>query len=126
MTYPNFLRFIKHIGLEILESDMSFAVTRFGFPHPGATTPIRGKFEWAGTSPSALFCQWTNLFNPSHWRMVWDIIRFNNQSLQTLRDGAGEEESIGQWLDQRGYGEAFRRNYLIVSTHRKPSHLRRG
>lgn len=57
--------------------------------------------------------------------MVWDIIRFNNQSLETLREfekkkkkGAGEDAggSIGEWLDQRGYGQGFRRNYLVVSS----------
>lgn len=111
VTYPNFLRFVGQIGVEILESDMSFAVTRSG------RDGQRGKFEWAGTSLGALFCQKTNLLNPSHWRMVWDIIRFNNQSLETLRgarDGEGGAGSIGEWLDARGYGEGFRRNYLIV------------
>jgi hypothetical protein len=84
----------------------------------------RGAFEWAGGSPSSLFCQWSNLFNASHWRMVWDIIRFNYQSLETLRLYQNKnfkiekEQSIGQWLEERGYGENFRRNYLIVSEFR--------
>lgn len=153
VTYPNFLRFVKHIGVEILESDMSFSVSRWGIPRLPTTLtffaslfptilngdssrtrqtlarpgekgqPVRGWFEWAGTSPAALFCQVTNLANPSHWKMVWDVIRFNNQSLETLRNfeskkGRGEDEagSIGDWLDKRGYGEGFRRNYLIPMT----------
>jgi predicted NAD/FAD-binding protein len=81
----------------------------------------RGAFEWAGGSPSSLFCQWSNLFNASHWRMVWDIIRFNYQSLETLHlyqsnaVSPQKEQSIGEWLQKRGYGDNFRRNYLIVS-----------
>lgn len=181
VTYPNFLRFVQYVGAEIIESDMSFSVSRWGIPRlPGRLTPfaslfptilytdedkagaangvsngtpkkgksqpngarpspppspsrqtlsrpgergnkaVRGWFEWAGGSPAALFCQGTNIVNPSHWRMVWDIIRFNNQSLETLRraEGRGEGEmgTIGEWLDERGYGVAFRRNYLIVSS----------
>lgn len=111
VTYPNFLRFIKHIGAEILESDMSFAVTRHGFLDG---KEVQGKFEWAGTSLGALFCQWTNVFNPLHWRMVWDIVRFNLQSVESLRTSTGDTQSIGEWLDERGYGQGFRRNYLIV------------
>lgn len=130
VTYPNFLRFVKLIGATILESDMSFSVSRWGGASAAASPPKtspggssreakRGWFEWAGSSPGALFCQGSNLLNPSHWRMVWDVIRFNNQSLETLRqcgEGSGEKDagSIGDWLDARGYGDSFRRNYLIV------------
>ncbi|KAK0522907.1 hypothetical protein OC835_006421 [Tilletia horrida] len=164
VTYPNFLRFIKHVGVRIIESDMSFAVTRTAPPSaprskalfsprptssspsatkpespltadaPGLssgaqgqqTAPIHGQFEWAGTSPVSLFCQWTNLLDPNHWRMVWDIIRFNYQSIETLREEdarraserskAGAEESIGEWIQKRGYGDAFIKNYLIPMT----------
>lgn len=97
----------------------------------------RGGFEWAGGSPISLFCQKRNLLDPNHWRMVFDILKFNIQSLETLRKAKGkedrrerigikaengiefddedEEESIGDWLDKRDYGEYFWKNYLIVS-----------
>ncbi|CCF49211.1 hypothetical protein NDA10_003251 [Ustilago hordei] len=116
-TYPNFLAFLKLAGIAILNSDMSFSVSRYlgGY----------GAFEWAGGSVGALFCQTSNLFNPAHWRMVWDIIRFNQQSLDYLRTchqsekqgrGGKREESIGEWLDQRNYSPSFRKNYLIPMT----------
>lgn len=149
VTYPNFLRFLTHIEAPILVSDMSFAVSRakaleepsFQLPFSRSYFPSlprhirsnnantrkeRGAFEWAGSTPLALFCQWSNLFDPSHWRMIWDIIRFNHQSIESLREweasevtdaqAEAEEETIGQWLDQRRYGPNFRRNYLIVSS----------
>ncbi|EST08618.1 hypothetical protein PSEUBRA_001692 [Kalmanozyma brasiliensis GHG001] len=116
VTYPNFLRFLQLTGVPILDSDMSFSVTRFISSLGGY-----GAFEWAGGSPAALFCQSSNLFNPSHWRMVWDIIRFNQQSVDYLRlckanPVEGAEISIGQWLDERSYSEGFRKNYLIPMT----------
>ena len=82
---------------------MSFAVTR-----------DRGAFEWAGGSPAQLFAQRTNLLNPGHWRMVWDIIRFNAGSLKLLRQG-DSGESIGDYLRRNNYSDAFRDNYLLVS-----------
>lgn len=122
---------------------MSFAVSRtaeltvpktlppFGHAFPSLTktgeVKEKGKFEWAGASASSLFCQWSNFFSASHWRMVWDIIRFNYQSLDTLRTYQGKaqvspekEQSIGQWLEVRGYGDSFKRNYLIVRAKERP------
>lgn len=159
VTYPNFLNFIRHLDLEIIASDMSFAVSRTSpLPQPktlpsrlqsmfptlarktegkgpagsnqkSAKTGIvkeRGAFEWAGNSVGGLFCQASNIVSPSHWRMVWDVVRFNYQSIASLRafDRASEEQrrsmpfasqSIGSWLDERGYSREFARNYLIVS-----------
>ena len=176
VTYPNFLRFLQTVGVEIIASDMSFAVSRAALPRlpkslaplfadsfptitssgqklwpqanrksltngaakgpktngkaiadagamqDGKLHPELGAFEWAGGSPASLFCQLVNVFDPAHWRMVWDIIRFNHESLVTLKKAANSKaghaalnESIGQWLDKRGYSVSFRRNYLIVS-----------
>ena len=81
---------------------MSFSVSR-----------DRGLFEWAGTSLGALFAQSRNLINPGQWRMVWDILRFNNASLELLRKGSSEE-SIGRYLEREGYSDSFRDNYLLV------------
>ena len=122
VTYPNFLRFLQAERVDILDSDMSFSVSR-----------DHGAFEWAGTSPAALFCQPENLVNPAHWRMVWDILRFNQQAVEFLRNNnsaasacaptAREREtaigigiSIGQWLNERGYSHAFVANYLVPMT----------
>lgn len=110
VTYPNFLRFLRLTGIEILDSDMSFSVTRY------RSDVGYGAFEWAGGSPGQLFAQATNLLNPSHWRMVWDILRFNQQSIDFLRTATNSSQSIGEWLDERKYSAGFRRNYLIPMT----------
>ncbi|PWY96845.1 FAD/NAD(P)-binding domain-containing protein [Testicularia cyperi] len=115
VTYPNFLRFLHLTGIRILDSDMSFSVTRW------TKSQGYGSFEWAGGSSTALFARATNLFNPGHWRMVWDILRFNHQSVDFLRqvkegEVSDQEISIGQWLDERGYSHSFRKNYLIPMT----------
>lgn len=97
-----------------------------------------GLFEWAGTSLAAVFAQRRNLFSPRVWRMIFDIIRFNQFALDLLKDeeksqvyrnsngyanGNGKEvhqkekqETIGEYLDREGYSDAFRDDYLIPMT----------
>jgi predicted NAD/FAD-binding protein len=68
------------------------------------------------------------------WRMIFDIIRFNQYALDLLKieerseeyvngntNGNGvhhaeEQESIGQYLAREGYSDAFRDDYLIPMT----------
>ncbi|SCV74586.1 BQ2448_7615 [Microbotryum intermedium] len=104
VTYPNFLAFLLETGIPYLSSDMSFSVSR-----------DRGLFEWAGASPAALFAQPLNLLNPSHWRMVWDILRFNVGALEVLQRG-DRGESIGDYLARERYSQTFIDNYLLPMT----------
>lgn len=82
-----------------MDSEMSFSVSH-----------EQGQFEWAGGSLSALFGQHINVINPRHWRMIWDILRFNAEAL----DSVGEPGSIGDYLSRKGYGQGFIENYLLV------------
>lgn len=69
------------------------------------------------------------------WQMIFDIVRFNQFALDLLSEedeseidisGANgsakhvgkpaQQQSIGEYLDQEGYSEAFRNNYLIPMT----------
>jgi predicted NAD/FAD-binding protein len=82
-----------------------------------------GAFEWSGTSGSALFAQSENALKPSFWRMIFDIVRFNQFALDLLSIAPGPssgsvtaETSIGEYLEREGYSEAFRDDYLIPMT----------
>lgn len=70
------------------------------------------------------------------WRMIFDIIRFNQFALDLLKledrsteyvdvnvngNGNGvhhaeEQETIGEYLDRMNYSDAFRDDYLIPMT----------
>ncbi|KAL2179925.1 uncharacterized protein P884DRAFT_275513 [Thermothelomyces heterothallicus CBS 202.75] len=104
-TYPNFLSFLKRIGVETEPTEMSFSVSR-----------DHGWFEWAGSSLSTVFCQRGNLLSPSMWRMLFDVVRFNNFALDLLRADDSADETIGEYLERQGYSKAFRDNYLIPMT----------
>lgn len=94
-----------------------------------------GAFEWAGTSLSAVFAQRANLLRPSMWRMIFDLIRFNQFALDLLAESDESEEdpsgangtdakfrkprrqeSIGAYLDRERYSDSFRNDYLIPMT----------
>jgi len=104
-TYPNFLNFLGRIGVKTEPTEMSFSVSR-----------DQGRFEWAGSSLDAVFCQRGNLLSPSMWRMLFDIVRFNKFALDLLKSDDPTEETIGEYLHRQGYSNAFRDNYLIPMT----------
>lgn len=100
-------------------TEMTFGVSR-----------DQGLFEWAGTSLGAIFSQKRNIFSPKMWRMIFDIIRFNQFSLDLLMEDDeglsheksglltfnGRSETIGEYLDREGYSDAFKDDYLIPMT----------
>lgn len=102
----------------MVPTEMTFGVSR-----------DHGLFEWAGTSLSSIFCQRRNLLSPRFWRMIFDIVRFNQFALDLLREDAVAAElsengdiihssalTIGEYLDREGYSDAFRDNYLMPMT----------
>lgn len=119
-TYPNFIRFLRQVGVEPVQTEMTFSVTR-----------DHGAFEWSGEG-RGIFAQRRNLFRPRHWRMIFDIIRFNQFALDLLaeddEDGIKRlgfpkqsrnvvaEMSIGEYLEREGYSQSFRDDYLIPMT----------
>lgn len=119
-TYPNFIRFLKEVGVDPVETQMTFGVSR-----------DNGAFEWSGEG-QGIFAQRRNLFRLRHWRMIFDIIRFNQFALDLLADddeGAAtrlgstiegrkysRDMTIGQYLEKEGYSRSFRDDYLIPMT----------
>lgn len=82
-----------------------------------------GLFEWAGDNLATIFIQPQRLLDPNHWRLIYDVLRFNacarrlvvGWSLEKDGDSGFGELSIGEYLEREGYSDAFRDNYLIVS-----------
>lgn len=110
-TYPNFINFLNmypDLAERILPTEMTFAVSR-----------DMGAFEWAGNNLATVFCQPSRLLDPNMWRLIYDVLRFNASAQKLLleleRTGVQDEEiSIGDYLEQHGYSDSFRDNYLIV------------
>ena len=102
-TYPNFIRLMDELKVKNLPTEMGFSV------HCERTG-----FEYSGSSLGSLFAQRKNIFNPSFWRMLWDIVRFNKEAITDLETGKIPEGiTLGEYLQSRGYGSYFIDRYLV-------------
>lgn len=102
-TYPGFIKLMDRLGVASRPSEMGFSVSC-------ATTGL----EYSGSSLDTLFAQRRNLVSPMFLRMVWDIARFNRAVKRDLEAGSLRPDmTLGQYLQQGGYGSGFCRYYLI-------------
>lgn len=100
LNYPNLTGLFATLGVPTQASDMSFAASVDGV-------------EYAGDSLATLFAQRRRLLDPLHWRMLFDITRFNREARAALAAGALGERTLGEFLDAGGYGAALRERYLL-------------
>jgi predicted NAD/FAD-binding protein len=106
-TYPNLLPMFAHLGIETALSDMSFGIK--------LTDAVgRSRLEWCGSDDlSTTFAQKRNLFRPRFLGMLRDLLRFNRAAQALSDSGAPMPGTLGAYLDQHGYGRAFRDWYLV-------------
>jgi predicted NAD/FAD-binding protein len=100
-TYPNFIRLLDEIGQDSQPSEMSFSVQADD-----------GRIEYSGSSLNALFAQRRNIVRPSFYRMIRDILRFNEKALQDIEQ-LDESASIGRYLAENDYSDEFVDHYLV-------------
>ncbi len=100
-TYPNFVTLLNKLGVKSQLSDMSFSVKC-----------ERTGLEYNGTSLNRLFAQRRNLFRPSFYRMIRDILRFNRKSIELLRTPE-LGPSLGSYLERGGYTKEFIDHYIV-------------
>jgi len=99
-TYPLFLALLEELGVEYENSNMSFSVF----------SKISG-LEYNGTSLNTLFSQRKNLFNYKFIKMIFEILRFNKESLRILE--AQEELTLGEYLRDNRYSDYFSKHYIL-------------
>lgn len=100
-TYPNFIKLLEKLGVESQASDMSFSVKC-----------ERTGLEYNGTSLNTLFAQRRNLFRPSFYRMIRDILHFNRES-HSLLDEPPPGPSLGHYLESHRYSREFIDHYIV-------------
>jgi predicted NAD/FAD-binding protein len=99
-TYPNFLKLLHELKVTYENSAMSFSVK-----------DSQKDFEYNGTNLNALFAQRKNFINPSFYKMIREILRFNKSSIILLR--SDEEISLGDYLKREGYSDFFKKYYIL-------------
>jgi predicted NAD/FAD-binding protein len=102
-TYPNLVRLFAELGVAARDSDMSFGVACG-----------RTGLEYSSRGLAGFFAQPRNLLSRSHLRLLAEILRFNREApalLRTADGGAGV--TLGDFLDDRRFGEEFTGRYLL-------------
>ena len=101
-NYPNLVKFFEMLGIESIETDMSFSVSLDD-----------GAMEYEG-SLKGLFSQPKNFFSLEYWRMLVDLIRFYNFAPQQIAKGCGSSfETLSDFLKRTRYRPAFINNHLV-------------
>jgi predicted NAD/FAD-binding protein len=101
-NYPNFLKLMKKLKVEIKPTEMSFSVY-----NPSL------KLEYNGHNLNTLFSQRLNFFRPSFHRLVKDILRFNKESKAAIAAGEIDAISLDQFITDKKLSAQFRENYLL-------------
>jgi predicted NAD/FAD-binding protein len=102
-TYPLFNRFLAQLGVASQHTQMSFSVKK-----PSQDLEYNGNTLWS------LFAQKRNLFRPSFWRMLRDIVRFNKISKALLAENHPDLDlSMDDFLTRYRFGKELRDNYLL-------------
>ena len=100
-TYPNFIKLLKRLNVATQKTSMGFSVK----------APDKN-LEYSGGSLNSLFAQRRNLFRPSFYLMIKDILKFNKVSISKLKD-LSETITINEFLISNNFGRHFIENYII-------------
>jgi len=99
--YPLLTRLFEELGVATQATTMGFSVQDAG-----------SGLEYNATSLDALFCQRRNLASPRFLGMLSDLVRFYRNAPELLA-GDGPGPALGDYLQAKGYGDAFRDQHLV-------------
>jgi predicted NAD/FAD-binding protein len=104
-NYPNFVKLMEKLQIPTQDSDMSFSVK-----------VEENALEYNGTSINSLFCQRRNFLNPSFYRMIKDILRFNKEATQYYLEHKEEDPhqmTLEEYLKKNNYSKEFTEYYIM-------------
>lgn len=105
-TYPHLIQLFTDLGVETAKSDMSFSVQ---------VPQKNGALEWSGSNLSTVFAQRSNLLNPRFWRMLRDLMRFNQLATSIAKSDIDAQlmQPLEEFLQVNKFSNEFRDWYLL-------------
>jgi uncharacterized protein len=100
-TYPNLMAMMDYLDQDVTATQMSFSVKA-----------EKGKYEYSGDHLGTLLGTPRQWLSPSHWRMMYDLVRFYRNA-QAHVEHVPEGTSLGQYLSDYGYGEYFIQRHIL-------------
>ena len=101
-NYPNFTALLKHLNVETIPADMALSVSLDD-----------GAFEYSSFGMSGMFAQFSNVFSARFWSMLRDVTRFYRHGPKDLAGLEAPLTSLDEYLEQKGYCQAFRDDHLL-------------
>jgi uncharacterized protein len=101
-TYPNLVRLFGKMGVARRASDMSFGVSC-----------RQTGFEYSSRGLRGFFAGRRNWYRPGHYRFLAEIVRFNREARNLLRDPANSDLTLGDYLRAHRFQGDFTRYYLL-------------
>jgi hypothetical protein len=101
-NYPNFTALLKRLGVATLPADMALSVSLDD-----------GGFEYSSFGALGLFAQKRNIFSARFWAMLRDVTRFYRHGPKDLAGLEAPLTSLDDYLEQKGYCQAFRDDHLL-------------
>ncbi|MEM8867516.1 MAG: FAD-dependent oxidoreductase [Verrucomicrobiota bacterium] len=100
-NYPDFTKVLDQLGVALADSSMTFSFydqeTRYGY---------------SGNTLSSLFPSLAYYFKPNHLRLLKDLWHFAKVGYRDLNSGYLNGKTLGDYLDERGFSDAFKAHYL--------------
>lgn len=101
-TYPTLCRLFDELDVATQETDMSMSVRDDGTG-----------LEYAGARGiGGLFPSWSSLARPRYLLMLAEIKRFHAAAVRLLDSDADDAETLGTFLDRRGFSPYFVDNFM--------------
>jgi uncharacterized protein len=101
-TYPLLTRLFAELGVTTQESDMSMSVRCGGCG-----------LEYAGKRGAGGLVAGAGRGGRRYLRMLTEIPRFHRRARRLLAAGAGDQLTLGQFLDSGGYSRYFRAHFAL-------------
>jgi len=100
-TYPLLTKLFSELDVRIEKSDMSFSFW-------DTITNVAYNAQTLG----GIFFQKKNIFSLTHYKMIFDIARFNKKANYDVDNNTNElDKTLNEYLSS--YGDAFRKRYLL-------------
>lgn len=101
-TYPYLTALFAELDIETQPTEMSLG-------HSCAACGL----EFGSRQPTSMFAQPSSIARVSHWRMINDIRRFYSVARERLDNDVWTRDTLADFFEQGGYGNAFRNHFLV-------------